>query len=127
MAKPTAPVSSIQYRHKQPLENDILATGPLRQKSKKRKARRADEEEDQFVDSKASRKILKIGRDLQEEEEEASKPKPASDAFTIGSRVADAAPPQDDEDYVEEEAWEDEEGADDVENVRATTAVIRLS
>ena len=122
MAKSTEAVQSVQYRHKQPLEDDILATGPLRQKSKKRKARRGDDEEESYVDSKSSRKILKIGRDLQEEDQEISKPEAPNVAFTAASRPAPVDEEIQEDENVEEEAWED----DDIMNSKANVCDVHL-
>ena len=109
MAKSTEIAGPGQYRHKQHLEEDIRATGPLREQSKKRKARRGEEDdEDRFVDSRASRKILKIGRDLQEEEQrDATRPETAQAAFAPESRALDEDAADEDAEPTED-AWEDE-------------------
>ena len=85
MASHTAPGSK-QFRHQNPLSEDLAATGLLRTKAKKRKAGREDDAGDGFVDARASRKILKIGQELVEEEKEASKDTHPSTAFTFESR-----------------------------------------
>ncbi|MCJ1474410.1 snoRNA-binding rRNA-processing protein [Lambiella insularis] len=94
-------------RHQKALADDLSATGPLRTKSRKRKARREDEAGDSFVDSKSSRKILKIGQELAEEDEAASKPQLANAAFTFESRFDESGP--DEEHHDDEEDWGDED------------------
>ena len=70
MPKATTPVSAArQARRHNPLEADVTASGPLKSKPEKRKSRHQDEG-DQFVDSKASRKILRMGQQLADEDEE---------------------------------------------------------
>ena len=120
MAKNTTiTADSSQRRHQRPLEQDLIATGPLRSTPKKRKARRGDDEDEHYVDSKSSRKILKIGRDLQDEEDQAlSKSKASDEAFTFKSRPTQTVDRPEDEDQPEE-VWEDEEG-DGIEDVRIT-------
>lgn len=76
-----------QFRHQKPLADDLSATGPLRTKSNKRKARREDEAKDSFIDSRSSRKILKIGQELAEEDQGVLKSQLANPAFTFESRI----------------------------------------
>lgn len=52
------------------MENDILATGIL--KSKPSKDKKRDEDKDNFVDSKASKQILRLGRELADEDAQRS-------------------------------------------------------
>ena len=69
MPKATTPVAAgRQERRHNPLEHDLTATGILKSKSGKRKSRHEDEEE-KFVDSKASRKILRIAQELADDDE----------------------------------------------------------
>lgn len=70
MPKATTPTANRGARRHNPLEDDILATGILRNKPAKKGSRNGDEDEgqDAFVDSKASKNILRIGRELAEEE-----------------------------------------------------------
>lgn len=78
-------VSSKKARRHNPLSDDLVATGPLRERSKKRKAKPEDEEKT-YVDDKSSRKILKIGQDLADEvHEETGRPAP-NPAFAFESR-----------------------------------------
>jgi essential nuclear protein 1 len=69
MPKATTQTSSGGRKHGRhnPLEADILATGNLKSKPSKSK-HRDDEAKDNFVDSKASRQILRLGRELAEED-----------------------------------------------------------
>ena len=92
-----------------PLADEISAIGLLKNRSKKRKPV-VENESDNYVDSRSSRKILKIAQDLAEEEEKATdkiRLIPNS-AFTIESRFLDTEndEPEDDEDA---EVWEDED------------------
>lgn len=107
MPKATTPVSSArQGRRHNPLEDDLTATGNLKVKGEKRKSRHQDEG-DQFVDSKASRKILRMGQELADDEEEENSVKPTNTAFDFESRLEDE---QDEEPTNEEyEEWGDEE------------------
>ena len=106
-----APTSrSRSARRHAPLEEDITATGPLRHRSKKRKARPEDDGSG-YVDSRSSKKILKIGQDLADEEQRelgAAVPNPA---FTFESRFGGTSEPEDedDDDRYDDEAWGDEE------------------
>lgn len=113
MPKATTPTSARQGRRHNPLEDDIVATGILRSKPGKRKSKEADADQDNFVDSRASKNILRIGREL-DEEEEASRPRPfavaPADSFGYESRFGDEpegaeAPVYGDED----EVWGDED------------------
>ena len=107
-----APTSrSRSARRHAPLEEDITATGPLRHRSKKRKARPEDDGSG-YVDSRSSRKILKIGQDLADEEQRellAAAPNPA---FTFESRFGGNSEPEEEEEddgRYDDEAWGDEE------------------
>jgi essential nuclear protein 1 len=108
MPKATASLAEArQARRHNPLEDDLLATGPLRTKPAKRKSGRDEEDEDKFVDSKASRKILRIGQELAEEEAESQAVAKPNNAFDFESRF------EDDEDqgatFDDDEAWGDED------------------
>lgn len=94
-------------RRHNPLAEDLVATGNLRVKSNKRKAK-AEDVEDRFVDSRSSRKILKIGQELAEEDQKENAPIIPDPAFTFESRFG--AESQSDEDAaVGEDDWGDEE------------------
>lgn len=104
-----APTSrSRSARRLAPLEEDLTATGPLRHRSKKRKARPEDDGGG-YVDSRSSRKILKIGQDLADEEQQeigAAAPNPA---FTFESRFGGASASEGEDGRYDDEAWGDEE------------------
>lgn len=101
------------------LADDILSTGHLRTKSsKKSKLRRAEDEDEKFIDSRASRKILQIGQDLADEEAEETKASLDANsnlkkALEIDySRFASKDGTDDDEDdgtQNAEDAWDDED------------------
>ncbi|CAL3967983.1 unnamed protein product [Diplocarpon coronariae] len=107
MPKATTPVShSRQQRRHNPLDEDLTATGNLKIKGEKRKSRHQDEG-DQFVDSKASRKILRMGQELADEDSQENSLQPASTAFDFQLRSED----EEDEEPTHEsyEEWGDEE------------------
>ncbi|GFP53777.1 hypothetical protein ACSS6W_001380 [Trichoderma asperelloides] len=110
MPKATTPNASRPGRRHNPLEDDVLATGILRNKPTKRKSKEAGESEENFVDSKASKNILRIGRELMEEEN-AERPtaKPTVDNFGYDSRFGEEE--EEHKTYDDDEAW----GDDDVE------------
>lgn len=101
-------------RRHNPLEHDITATGLLKNKSSKRKSRHEDDSGDKFIDSKQSRKILKIGQELADEDEQESRTAAPNAAFNFESRFpadeeeADAFPEDDDE-------WGDEDEIEEIE------------
>ena len=102
------PRSKSARRHN-PLADDLVATGNLRVKSNKRKAK-AEENEDRFVDSRSSRKILKIGQDLIDEDQEENAPiAPPNTAFTFESRFAPDTELSGDAAADDEDAWGDED------------------
>ena len=100
-----------RQRHQNPLEKDILASAPLRTTPKKRKAQRRDDEEgEDYVDSRASRKILRIGQELEEEEERDSAAASISkDAFAFESRPAKNEDHEGEAGYDDDEGWGDEQ------------------
>jgi len=115
---PSRSRSKSQSRHP-PLEDELLRTGPLRTKSKKRKAR-PDTEDGGYVDSRSSKKILKIGQDLADEEGEENAMIAPNPAFTFESRFgAENSSEEDDTPHHDDEAWGDEE-EDTVEKVVRT-------
>lgn len=96
-----------QSRRHNALEDDLLATGPLRTKPGKRKDKREAEEEDKFVDSKASRKILRIGQELADEDQASRIVAKPNTAFDFESRFEDE---EDKEvEFEDDEAWGDED------------------
>ena len=103
--------SRSQRRHA-PLEQDLTATAPLRNRSKKRKAR-PESEDQEYIDSRSSRKILKIGQDLVDEEHEENLASVPNPAFTFESRFgAESSSEEGNARNSDEEAWVDE--ADEV-------------
>jgi essential nuclear protein 1 len=107
MPKATSSVAEArQLRRHNPLEDDLLATGPLRSKPSKRKSGKQDDSEENFVDSRASRNILRIGQELADEEEETQRIPKVNTAFDFNSRLDDE---DQDAGYEDEEAWGDED------------------
>jgi essential nuclear protein 1 len=112
MPKATTPVSAArQARRHNPLEEDLTASGPLKTKSGKRKSRHQDEGE-QFVDSKASRKILRIGQELADEDAEENQVQKPNTAFDFESRLDGE---DEEEPFEDAEAWGDEEEVEEIE------------
>lgn len=108
-------------RRHNPLEDDITATGILRNKTSKRKSTDNEEnDEEHFVDSRASKNILRIGRELAEEDK-ASRPAPPPvtiDNFGYDSRFGDEAPEDEESNklYDDDEAWgDDDEEVEEIE------------
>lgn len=109
MPKATTPTSAKSQKRHNPLEQDILATGHLRTKSSKRQPKDDADEDEHFIDSKASSKILQIGRELAEEDKEAATTtSQRHDAFGFDSRFPPEGGEEDDV-YGDEEAWGDED------------------
>lgn len=107
MARKTSFSGSRNGRHHQPLSDDIISTGPLSAKSKKKA--KVEDDEDRYVDSRASRKILKIGQDLIDEEEEENKAAIPNPAFNFDSRLLIDNEIDEDNYGEDEEAWGDED------------------
>jgi essential nuclear protein 1 len=102
----TSVAEARQFRRHNPLEDDLLATGPLRSKPSKRKSGKQSGSEENYVDSRASRNILKIGQELADEEKELQRISKPNTAFDFNSRFED----EDQEaGYEDEEAWGDED------------------
>ncbi|KAK7719471.1 snoRNA-binding rRNA-processing protein [Botryosphaeria dothidea] len=123
MPKATSAADARHARRHNPLVEDYAPSNPLKQKAGKRKKTRSETEDEQgYVDSKASQKILRIGQDLAEEEEaelEARRPKQQNPAFSFDSRLQDG--PESDEDEIaygnDDEAWGDEDDEEIVEEI----------
>jgi essential nuclear protein 1 len=100
-----------------PLASDYSAEQPFKQKAPKKRNRRNEADEEHFIDTKASRKILKIGQDLADEDEAerlAKFPAQPNPAFSFESRFGgvEGEGEQEEEEegkYEDEEAWGDEE------------------
>ncbi|KAF2123181.1 Bystin-domain-containing protein [Lophiotrema nucula] len=97
-----------------PLTEEYAPSNPWKQKSaKRRKTSKDDAEEERFVDSRASRRILDIGRDLAEEDEQENqvrRPPAANPAFNFETRLGeDYAVRAPTEPHDDEDVWEPEE------------------
>jgi essential nuclear protein 1 len=111
-----------QLRHV-PLAEEYSPSHPFKQKAAKKRKSRQDEDGEQhaFVDSKASRKILKLGSDLAKEEAERERvtavdgapTKSPFDLTSFGDQDSDDAGEGYGED--DDEAWENEEDDEVVE------------
>ncbi|KAK4039029.1 Bystin [Parachaetomium inaequale] len=109
----TASLSS-KRRHN-PLEDDLVATGVLKNREGRpsKRADRKQAEEQAYVDAKASRKILAMSRDLIDEEELRSGANDqhvsAPSAFDFDPSRLEGGSDQEEEEFANEEAWGDEE------------------
>lgn len=103
--------ASRNNRHNQPLADEIASAGLLSTKSKKRKTKHDDEDEEaRYVDSRSSRKILKIGQELADEDSDGAAPAKPNPAFTFDSRIAtETVSDDDDAPEMEDDEWGDEE------------------
>jgi essential nuclear protein 1 len=120
---PKAPKSpgARDQRHN-PLAEEYAPSDPWKQKPAKRQKRSKDDKEDEekFIDSKSSRKILDIGRELAEEDErqnQARQPKAANPAFDFETRMGEDSIVIEDVEQLEddEEAWGEDEEVEEVE------------
>ncbi|KAK4109677.1 Bystin-domain-containing protein [Canariomyces notabilis] len=124
MPKATTPTSSHKRRHN-PLEDDLLATGVLKNREGRpsKRAAKAHSEDQAYVDAKASRKILAMSRDLLEEEDAQrsthNNNASAPSAFDFDPSRLETGSDQE-EDFANDEAWGDEE--DVVEEVEVDAA-----
>jgi essential nuclear protein 1 len=122
---PRVPKSpGVQGQRHNPLAEEYLPSDPYKNKVKRTKRNKSEDDNEQgYVDSKSSRKILEIGRELEEEDERENHngaPKAANPAFDFESRIGE----EDLDEHVEgqfdddddEEAWgEEEEEMEEVE------------
>ena len=86
---PTASSDTRKSRRHDPLAEEYSPLQPLKQKpSKRRRTWRADEteNENEYVESKASQRILKIGQDLIHEDQVERKKHEPDPAFQVESR-----------------------------------------
>ena len=104
------PGRSKTSQHHNTLEDDLVATGPLRTKSKKRKIRREDDTQG-YIDSRSSRKILRIGQELADEEKKNQRSPPSNSAFTFDSRFGSEIEEDEDFRHDNDEAWGDDDEA----------------
>jgi essential nuclear protein 1 len=106
-------------RRQKPLEEDLLATGPLRTPSGKRKRQdeKDDDQQQSYVDSKSSNKVLRLGRELLEEENAADAAAIAAtdrnSALEFRSPLADQDEDQDGAMQDDGEVWGDEDDETD--------------
>jgi essential nuclear protein 1 len=116
MPKATTPTASRHPRRHNPLEDDITATGILKNKPSKKRSKSDGNDEEAFVDDRASRTILRIGRELAEEENAGKAvAKPTADNFGYDSRF-DIEAEEENKVYDDDEAWgEDDEVVEEVE------------
>ncbi|KAK5660348.1 hypothetical protein OQA88_12889 [Cercophora sp. LCS_1] len=116
---PKATAVSAQKRRHNPLENDLLATGVLKNKTGKSKREGPEKEEEHYVDAKASRSILAMSRNLIEEgEEENARKNPVQrpSAFDYDpARFGADSDPEDQDGMNDDEAWGDEEEVEEIE------------
>jgi essential nuclear protein 1 len=114
-----------QMRRHNPLSEDYAPSNPHKQKAPKKKSRSnpgdEDGEQQAYIDSKASRKIIALGQDLTAEEDaelEALRPKNgAKSAFEFERSLRDEEDSDDEAGIPEDdEAWGDEED-EEVEEV----------
>lgn len=121
---PKAPKSpgARDQRHN-PLAEEYAPSDPFKSKPAKRQKRNKEDksEEQNFVDSKSSRKILDIGRELEEEDErenQSRRPKEPNAAFDFESRMGEDDVAGEEMERLEddEEGWgEDDEEVEEVE------------
>ncbi|KAL8672333.1 MAG: hypothetical protein Q9168_003186 [Polycauliona sp. 1 TL-2023] len=113
----TGSVSSRKSHRHNPLSEDLVATGPLKEKSRKRKAK-YEEDEQRYVDDKSSRKILKIGQDLADEVHHESRSTLPKSAFAFDSRLTnDNESPERELEHDDDEAWGDDDGAEEDQDI----------
>lgn len=108
--KSSAPVSrkSKAPRHN-PLSEDIRAAGPLRIQARKQQISPEEDEKQNYIDSKASRRILQLGADLTTEEREERDVEAPNAAFGFESRFTEETGSDDDEQLYNDDAWGDED------------------
>lgn len=110
MPKATTPAAERQVRRHNPLDSDILGgSGILRSgKSGKKSKSKTEKEEDHYVNSKQSAKILQLGRELaDEDDDDKATGAPQKSAFDVDSRFAPGD--ETNEAYDDDEAWGEEE------------------
>lgn len=110
MPKAATPTERSARRHN-PLDADILGgSGILRSETGKKSKTKAEKEEEHYVNSKQSARILQLGRELADENDQGKAvAEPQKSAFDVDSRFA----PGDEEEvggaYDDDEAWGDED------------------
>ena len=111
-------------RRHNPLADDLVATGNLRVRSNKRKAK-SEADEDRFVDSRSSRKILKIGQELVDEDQKENGSNAPNPAFAFDSRFGVDSEPEDDLPPDDGEGWggDEEDIVEEVVGSRSRSVV----
>ena len=98
--------------HSIPLSEEYQSGGLLKPKSPKRKRNENDHhEKENFIDAKASHKILKIRQELAQEEldQAIGTTTNSTFSFTLDSSIANGSSSENvDEIYDDDEAWEDD-------------------
>lgn len=115
---PKSPIERDVRRHN-PLTEDYAPTQYKQKAPKRRRLSRNEDDEEKFVDSKASQRILRIGQELADEDEVSRrqlKEDTVGKAFTFESRFDDEQDDIEGEDYGDDEAWgDDEEVVEEIE------------
>lgn len=103
-------MSERQGRRHNPLDSDIVGGSGILRSGKTGKKTKAEKEEEHFVNPKQSARILQLGRELADEEDQPkSGAQPQVSAFDVDSRYVPEAD-NDADAYEDEEAWgEDDE------------------
>lgn len=112
MPKATTPVAERQGRRHNPLDADIVGgSGILRSaKAGKKTKSKPEKEEDHYVNSKQSAKILQLGRELaDEDDQDKSTAAPQKSAFDVDSRLAPGEEDDSNEAFDDDEAWGEED------------------
>lgn len=110
MPKATTPVAERQGRRHNPLEADILGGSGILRSGKTAKKTKEEKDQDHFVNSKQSARILQLGRELADEDDDQSKPAGQSrkNAFDVDSRFA-SEDDRNENTFEDDEAWGEEE------------------
>lgn len=129
MPKATTPSSPglRQARRHNPLSDDLVASGPLRTKPKKRKATTDGHQADKYVDAKSSRRILEIGQALAEEANGEDPIQAPNTAFQFESRLErDVDVEEEGREQEDDDTWGDENDEIIEEVVRTMRCVFAL-
>lgn len=111
MPKAATPTERSGRRHN-PLDADILGgSGILRSGASGKKIKsKAEKEEEHYVNSKQSARILQLGRELADENDQGKAvAEPQKSAFDVDARFAPGEEEQDADAYDDDEAWGDED------------------
>lgn len=121
MAKsPSIRSNSKKARRHNPLSEDIASVGLLRANSNKRKGR-LDDDDESYVDSRSTRKILKIGQDLVDEEQEEDRKSAPNAAFALESRLGEESEQDENAHIDDRDEWRDEDEGEIEGMVRTQT------